>query len=47
MLISVYIFSFAVGSLASFLDRMDHANTLYMTRLNILKTIKKEFRIPN
>ncbi|CAD8166109.1 unnamed protein product [Paramecium octaurelia] len=47
MLISVYIFSFAVGSLASFLDRLDHANSIYVNRLSTLKNIKKEFHISN
>ncbi|CAD8181323.1 unnamed protein product [Paramecium octaurelia] len=47
MLVSVYIFSFAVGSLASFLDRMDHANSIYVHRVSTLKNIKKEFHISN
>ncbi|CAD8096961.1 unnamed protein product [Paramecium primaurelia] len=45
MLSSVYVFSFAVGSLASFLDRLDQNNQIYLNRLATLKNIKQEFKI--
>ncbi|CAD8107800.1 unnamed protein product [Paramecium sonneborni] len=45
MLSSVYVFSFAVGSLASFLDRQDQNNQVYLNRLATLKNIKQEFKI--
>lgn len=47
MILSVYVFSFAVGSLASVLDRMDQANQTYLRRLQILKNIKKQYSVPD
>ena len=46
MLIGVISFSYANGSLSSILTSYDVQNAALQERLDILKSIKKEFNIP-
>lgn len=47
MLIGVFVYTFTIGSLSSFLSRLDLKNAEYREKMNILVLMKKEHKIDN
>lgn len=43
MLLSVYLYSFAISSITSLLERLDVHNQSYLNKINILKNIAKDY----
>jgi hypothetical protein len=46
MLVGVFAFSFANGSLASIMSNYDQTNAVYQDKINVLDKILKDYKIP-